>query len=78
LRCAEVAVDTLTGEIRVLRADLVQDCGRPLNPLVDLGQIEGGTVVPGLARPMEYLPQTNDWMALAPGAQPHQRLSDRP
>ena len=29
---AEVAVDTLTGEIRVLRADLVQDCGRPLNP----------------------------------------------
>ena len=41
---AEVAVDTLTGEMRVLRADLVQDCGRPLNPMVDLGQIEGGFV----------------------------------
>lgn len=41
---AEVAVDTLTGEARVLRADLVQDCGRPLNPAIDLGQIEGAFV----------------------------------
>jgi xanthine dehydrogenase large subunit len=41
---AEVAIDTLTGESRVLRADLVEDCGRPLNPAVDLGQIEGGFV----------------------------------
>jgi xanthine dehydrogenase large subunit len=38
---AEVAIDTLTGEMRVLRADLVQDCGRSLNPAIDLGQIEG-------------------------------------
>jgi xanthine dehydrogenase large subunit len=41
---AEVAIDTLTGEMRVLRADLVQDCGRPLNPAIDLGQIEGAFV----------------------------------
>jgi xanthine dehydrogenase large subunit len=41
---AEIALDTLTGEARVLRGDLVQDCGRPLNPAVDLGQIEGGFV----------------------------------
>lgn len=37
----EVAIDTLTGETRVLRADLVQDCGSSLNPAIDLGQIEG-------------------------------------
>lgn len=41
---AEVAIDTLTGEHKVLRADLVQDCGRSLNPAIDLGQIEGAFV----------------------------------
>jgi xanthine dehydrogenase large subunit len=41
---AEVAIDTLTGETRVLRAELVQDCGQSLNPAIDLGQIEGAFV----------------------------------
>jgi xanthine dehydrogenase large subunit len=41
---AEVIVDTLTGEHRCLDAELVQDCGRSLNPAVDRGQIEGGFV----------------------------------
>ncbi|WP_223880605.1 xanthine dehydrogenase molybdopterin binding subunit [Roseococcus microcysteis] len=41
---AEVMLDTLTGEHRCLSAHLVQDCGRSLNPAIDLGQIEGGFV----------------------------------
>ena len=41
---AEVAIDTLTGETRVMRAELLQDCGRSLNPAIDLGQIEGAFI----------------------------------
>ena len=41
---AEVLLDTLTGEHRCLSAHLVQDCGRSLNPAMDLGQIEGAFV----------------------------------
>ncbi|MEM7278688.1 MAG: molybdopterin cofactor-binding domain-containing protein [Pseudomonadota bacterium] len=40
----EVVVDTLTGEYRIVRADLLHDCGDSLNPAIDRGQVEGGYV----------------------------------
>ena len=41
---SEVLVDTLTGEWKLLRADLLHDAGRSLNPAVDIGQIEGAFI----------------------------------
>ncbi|RUS60884.1 xanthine dehydrogenase molybdopterin binding subunit [Pseudorhodobacter sp. E13] len=40
----EVVIDTLTGENRILRADLLHDTGTSLNPALDIGQIEGAYV----------------------------------
>ena len=40
----EVVIDTLTGENRILRCDILHDAGASLNPAIDIGQIEGGYV----------------------------------
>ena len=41
---SEALLDINTGENRILRADIVQDCGKSLNESIDVGQIEGGFV----------------------------------
>jgi xanthine dehydrogenase large subunit len=40
----ESVIDTLTGENRMLRVDILHDCGSSMNPAIDIGQIEGAFV----------------------------------
>jgi len=59
--CAEVEVDVLTGEKRVLRVDIFYDMGAPFNPAIDIGQAEGAFVMGMgnmLLEGMEYHPET--------------------
>ena len=41
---SEVVIDTLTGENKIIRADILHDAGKAINPAIELGQIEGGFV----------------------------------
>jgi len=41
---SEVLIDTLTGEYKVLRADILHDVGHSINPAIDIGQIEGAYI----------------------------------
>jgi xanthine dehydrogenase large subunit len=42
--CAQAQIDTLTGEYRIERVDILHDVGTSLNPAIDIGQIEGGFI----------------------------------
>jgi len=42
--CTEVEIDVLTGETTVLRADVLYDMGKSLNPALDIGQVEGAYI----------------------------------
>ena len=41
---SEVSVDRLTGEVKVQRADILMDLGRPINEALDIGQVTGGFI----------------------------------
>ena len=66
---SEVVVDTLTGEWRLLRADVLHDVGRSLNPAIDIGQIEGA-FIQGMGwlttEELVWHPQTGKLMTHAP------------
>jgi xanthine dehydrogenase large subunit len=42
--CSEVLIDRFTGELKVLRSDVLMDIGRPINPGVDRGQLVGAFI----------------------------------
>lgn len=42
--CSEVLIDRFTGELKVLRSDVLMDIGKPLNPGIDRGQLVGGFI----------------------------------
>ena len=44
IACTEVEIDCLTGDNRIIRADIIMDVGKSINPAIDIGQIEGAYI----------------------------------
>jgi xanthine dehydrogenase large subunit len=78
---SEVLVDTLTGESKVLRADVLHDVGRSINPAIDIGQIEGA-FIQGMGwltnEELHWHPQTGQLMTHAPSTYKIPTASDCP
>ncbi len=76
----EVVIDTLTGENRILRADILHDAGSSLNPALDIGQIEGAYVQGAGWLTMEELVWNDQGRLLthAPSTYKIPACSDRP
>ncbi len=77
---AEVAVDSLTGENRILRVDILHDTGTSLNPAIDIGQVEGGFVQgAGWLTTEELVWDPKGWLTThAPSTYKIPAVSDRP
>lgn len=78
---SEVLVDTLTGEAKVLRADLLHDVGRAINPALDIGQIEGAFVQGTgwlTTEELVWHPQSGQLMTHAPSTYKIPTASDCP
>jgi xanthine dehydrogenase large subunit len=78
---SEVLVDTLTGESRVLRTDLLHDVGQSINPALDIGQVEGG-FIQGMGwltnEELWWHPQSGKLMTHAPSTYKIPTASDCP
>jgi xanthine dehydrogenase large subunit len=78
---SEVIIDTLTGECRLLAADVLYDAGRSLNPAVDIGQVEGAFIQGMGWLTMEELvwhPQTGLLLTHAPSTYKIPTANDTP
>ena len=77
---SEVIVDTLTGESKLLRADIIHDVGNSINPGIDIGQIEGGYIQGVGWLTSEELKWSSDGRLLSDGAATYKipAISDAP
>lgn len=78
---SEVVVDTLTGEWKLLRADVLHDVGQSINPAIDIGQIEGA-FIQGMgwltSEELYWHPSTGKLMTHAPSTYKIPTASDCP
>ncbi len=78
---SEVLVDTLTGEWKLLRADVLHDVGRSINPALDIGQVEGA-FIQGMGwlttEELRWHPQSGRLMTHAPSTYKIPTASDCP